>query len=319
MNYLGDALMTTPAHAALRRAFPDAQIDSIAGAQSGYGAFGILASNPDIDHLIPRVSGGFLRRCWQLWITLVRGKYETVVILPSIFAYKAVAFLAFTPRKIFGRRTASNEHMCDAMLDTILPLIGGVQVPRKLVLHVDAGDQEHVGELLAPLIRARPLIGVNLGASRPQKRWPAMSFVTMINQQIQAGRSIVLLGGANSADRDAASTIMERVGSTEVLDLTGKTNIGQLAAVIETCDVVVTADTGAMHIAAAVSTPVAALFGSTNPTTVGPYGDSSSRVIYKALSCSPCNNHPSCNGQYMCMSRITPQEVSIAIQELLDC
>lgn len=317
LNYLGDALMTTPAHALLRRAYPKARIDAIAGAEAPYGAFEALANNPDIDNLIPRASGGAARRCWQLWSTLVRGRYDAVVILPPIPAYDIAAALAFTPRRVFGRRAAENEHMCDAMLSTVAEFTGVQPDKPKMVLRVTDQERERASALLQPAAARGPLVAVNLGASRPQKRWPTSSFIVLVKALARAGRSAVLLGGPNASEREAAAEVIEAVGASAALDLTGKTTIRELAAVIESCAVVVSADTGAMHMAAALGTPVAALFGSTNPATVGPYGETPSRVLYKKLDCSPCENHPSCGGLFSCMSEIAPVEVQRSVDELL--
>ena len=74
MNYLGDALMTTPAIRVLKRHFQQVEIDVIAGATNSYGALEILSLDPDIDHLIARVDGGSLARGWQLLKVISKGK-----------------------------------------------------------------------------------------------------------------------------------------------------------------------------------------------------------------------------------------------------
>ncbi|MDR3706885.1 MAG: glycosyltransferase family 9 protein [Capsulimonadaceae bacterium] len=317
MNYLGDALMTTPALSALRLAHPYAIIDAIAGSQPGYGAYDILSRNPDIDHLIPRVQGGFLKRFWQVWSTLSRGRYDAVVILPPIRLYEFAAMLAMTPRRSLAKRVAADRHMSDAMLDAVRPYIDRPDEPHALVLAVSDQDRERAKGLLGPVRDRRPLIGFNLGASRPQKRWPTESFIQVVRRELSSGRGVVLLGGGSAADRLAASAIREGIQGDGLVDLTGKTSVRELSGVIEACDVIVTVDTGAMHMAAAVGTPLVAIFGSTDPVVVGPYGPTPARVLNKRLPCSPCNNHPTCGGRFMCMSDVTPAEVSQAVEELL--
>jgi heptosyltransferase-1 len=159
------------------------------------------------------------------------------------------------------------------------------------------------------------LIGFNLGASRPQKRWPTEHFIEAIKMQLSAGANIALLGGPG--DTEAAEKILKATPSDRVIDLVGKTSIMELCAAIEECDVLISADTGAMHIAAAVGCPVVALFGSTDPNVSGPYRAENSRIIYKALSCAPCNSRPTCNGAFTCMREIAPAEVVAAANELL--
>jgi ADP-heptose:LPS heptosyltransferase len=72
-----------------------------------------------------------------------------------------------------------------------------------------------------------------------------------------------------------------------------------------------------MHIASAVGTPIVAIFGSTDPHLTGPYGDTPARVLYKNLPCAPCNNHPTCGGRHDCLQEISPEEVVLAVSDLI--
>ena len=138
MNYLGDALLTTPAIAALRRAHPDAQIDTVVGAGA---AFEVLQGNPDLDTIIARTDPGSLGRVMQTYQLLRDGRYTDAVILPPLPAYAAAAWLARTPRRVGqgGRgmnrflselRSTRAVHMADAMLDT-MPLPRELSRPRR--------------------------------------------------------------------------------------------------------------------------------------------------------------------------------------------
>ncbi|HEY3332708.1 MAG TPA: glycosyltransferase family 9 protein [Capsulimonadaceae bacterium] len=317
MNYLGDALMTTPVHAALRQRFPDATIDAIAGSQQGYGAFDILAHNPHINNLIERKQGDFWTRSWQLLMVLIRGRYDGVVILPPIASYKIAAMLALTRTRLSVARQSSTMHMSDVMLDAIKRVVPVDQSCMELVLDVPAEDRESVRRLLDTLHGDGAIVGVNLGASRPQKRWPSQSFARLIEKQVALGRRIVLLGGKNPDDVATAQSVVNELHGAPILDLVAKTTVMELAAVVDACDVLVTADTGAMHIASAVRTPMVAIFGSTDPIVSGPYGSTPATVLYKRLSCSPCGNHPTCNGAFTCMSDVTPIEVGAAVDALI--
>jgi heptosyltransferase-1 len=101
-----------------------------------------------------------------------------------------------------------------------------------------------------------------------------------------------------------------------VLDLSGKTSLRELASVLAACDAMVSADTGPMHLAVAVGTPVIALFGSTNPDRTGPYGKRNI-VLTSGIACSPCYRKPTCNGRIDCMKDLTPEAVRRAVEERL--
>jgi ADP-heptose:LPS heptosyltransferase len=317
MNYLGDALMTTPALAALRSAHPEARIDTIAGATNGYSAAYVLRMNPDIDEVIPRVAGGAMARCWQLARILRSGRYQAVVVLPSIPAYNTTARLSGTAVRVNTPQLEGRVHLADHLLEAVQPLTGDTAQGKRLVLQVPPDAQESARRRLAALPhRGAPIIAVNVGATRPQKRWPREHFVSLA-KLLAREKNIVLLGGPVQSDQETAERVRESVGAENILDLTGQTTIAELAGVIATCDALVTADTGAMHIASAVGTPQVALFGSTDPAVTGPYGASPARVIYKSLSCAPCGKHPTCAGRYDCLQSIEPEEVMLALKDLL--
>jgi ADP-heptose:LPS heptosyltransferase len=314
MNYLGDALMTTPTLALLHGSF-GTPVDIIAGGATGYAAMEVLRGNPDIGAMIARPDGGAYSRCVQLFQTVLRGSYEIVVILPSIPAYRWAAALAGAKQVVYVPPCPDGAHMADHMLQCVAARIGLEPGPLKLTLPVTPAARENAARLLKDAGARAPLVGLNVGATRPQKRWPTESFQDLLRSLNARGFDIALLG--SPSDKAIAGQIMTGIESPSIVDLTGRTSIADLAAVIERCRAIVTADTGAMHIAAALETPVVALFGSTDPAKTGPVGPGRSHVIYKQLSCAPCNSHPTCNGAFTCMSSIVPDEVVVAVEQVV--
>ncbi len=321
MNYMGDALLTTPAIAALRQAFPDAQIDTVVGAGT---AAEVLHGNPDLNQIIARTARGGASRLLQIYRLLRAGRYTDAVILPPLPGYAFAAWLARTPRRVGlgGRgmnhflthlRQTKAVHMADAMLDT-MPLSPGAKRLRRLVVAVDTESEEAAARLLAEygIDPGTPLTAVNIGATRPQKRWFAESFAEMLDS---LGDSQIVLVGAGAEDTQMAVDILSRTKSSPI-NLVGKTKVRALAAVLKRCDLLISGDSGPMHLATAVGTPCVALFGSTDPKVTGPF-DEYSEAIYKNLSCSPCGNHPTCNGRYDCLREITPEEVVLAARRVL--
>ena len=100
------------------------------------------------------------------------------------------------------------------------------------------------------------------------------------------------------------------------IDLSGKTNLRQLGALLSMCKLTITNDSGAMHIAAAVKTPVVAIFGSTDPARTGPRGEGHT-VLYRKLDCSPCFARKCPHGDYRCFKEIDVQEVLLAAEKKL--
>ena len=323
MNYMGDALLTTPALAALRRAHPGAQIDTVVGAGA---ASQVLEGNPDLDSIIARTARGSWARCVQIYRLLREGHYSDAIILPPLPAYAAAAFFAGTRNRIgqAGRgmnrfltqlRPTQAVHMADAMLDTMPIPPDARPVRRRLFVTVARDEMETAERLLvsAGLDLSAPLLAVNVGATRPQKRWFAESFAAALDL---LGDVPCVLVGAGDHDAVVAAEVLSRVRTAAPVDLVGQTSVKELAAVLSRCDVLLSADSGPMHLATAVGTPTIALFGSTDPTATGPY-DGVSRVLYKALPCAPCGNHPTCGGRYDCLRAITPEEVALAVRTLL--
>ena len=322
MNYMGDALLTTPAIAALRQTYPDARIDTVVGTGA---AAEVLRGNPDLDDIIARTAPGSLGRVMQTFRLLREGRYTDAIILPPLPAYAAAAWLARTPRRVglAGRgmnrfltdlRQTRAVHMAEAMRDT-MPVPANSHPSRRLVVTVDNEAKEAAERLFAEAGAALDgsLLAVNVGATRPQKRWFAESFALTLD--LLADIPCVLVG-AGAEDAALASQVLQLTRKAKPINLVGRTEVKTLAAVLQRCDLLLSADSGPMHLATAVGTPSLALFGSTDPAVTGPF-DLLSETLYKALPCAPCGNHPTCAGRYDCLRAITPEEVAAAARGLL--
>jgi heptosyltransferase-2 len=323
MNYLGDALMTTPAIRALKQSIEGVTIDVIAGSTAHYGALEVLSMCPDIDLLIPRADGGSFARGKQLFRVISVGNYDLVVILPTLPFYSMVARMTGS-NVLLVPKADESKHMADHMLESLTAVLPDVTAPRELVMSVPDAAIESAAALLCCLRPATPLILLNVGASRPQKRWPVAYFAEAAKLIVESGCNVALVGGSNAQDLEAASEVMRKmtdlnIPDNRVIDLVGGTTLGQLSAIIQQVTVVVTADTGAMHIASALGVPLVALFGSTSAHFTGPYGSMSrTRVLDLHLACAPCITHPTCNGRFDCMTGITPKDVMKSILDLME-
>jgi len=162
----------------------------------------------------------------------------------------------------------------------------------------------------AGLTEGEPFLGVCADARWPTKQWPAERFAAVLERmRADHGVRAVLVGGPDA--RTGARTIAEAMTEPPI-DLTGRTTLKELAAVLAEARVVLTNDSGPMHVAAAVGTPVVAIFGPTNPALTGPYGEGH-RVLARRAACSPCYRrrctYDRQNTAMLCMTNITPEAV----------
>ena len=160
-------------------------------------------------------------------------------------------------------------HAVDRMW-TVAEAFGVGDLPRTFTVPLSEEAQAWAGEVLRPL--ARPWLCLGVGSRWETKCWPAEHFAALARQaQQHFGGTVLFVGTADEAHR-AQATARMLVGPS--LDLTGKTTLPQLAALLARADAMAANDTGPLHLAAALGSPGVALFGPTDPARNGPYGGS---------------------------------------------
>jgi heptosyltransferase-2 len=158
------------------------------------------------------------------------------------------------------------------------------------------------------------LLGLNPGAEYgPAKRWPAESFAAVAREVSRQMPDCLWLAFGGAGDRALCGDIARLAGG-RVLNLAGKTSLRQLMALLKLCRVVLTNDSGPMHVAAALGTPVVAPFGSTSPELTGPGlpGDPRHQLLKSAAPCAPCFRR-TCPIDFRCMTGIGPERVIEAV------
>jgi lipopolysaccharide heptosyltransferase II len=131
----------------------------------------------------------------------------------------------------------------------------------------------------------QPFVAVSAHARWPTKQWPAGRFAEVIDRlHAETGARAVLVGSAAAA---AGAASIAEASRARPIDLAGRTSLRELPAVIAEARAMLTNDSGPMHVAAAVGTPVVAVFGPTNPSRTGPYSDRAV-VVRSAVPCAPC-------------------------------
>ena len=303
LERIGDLLMTVDAIAEARAAWPDAQIDLAVGSW-----------NADLARLIPGVTQiltadvPWLARdgAGDTWPALVRKarcwrrpRYDLVVNFEPDVRSNMLAKLTGASRRVGYWTGGGGALLTDAYE---YDPTSHVAVNARRLIRATAGKSgtgsggSHevvvppalVAEARARLARAGigRAIGLHASGGRESKQWHLDRFAAVATQlAADYGATIVLTGSAG--DRALVDRVRALLRGVPTLDLTGALDIPALAAQLTTFDLLVTGDTGPMHLAAAVGTPVVALFGPSDPRRYGPLG-SRQRVIRIDLPCSPC-------------------------------
>ncbi len=344
---LGDVVVSLPALVAIRRAFPHAHIawlveDSFADLVRGHECLDEVIT-------IRRFSARAPRQWWRETRRVGRGlrerRFDLAIDLQGLGKSALMCYLSGAPRRLgFAGETRGMLGM--RWVNELVPVPREIMaVPRALQMAHYLGAPIYPVEFRYPIsAEARewaeevlgtppadlgtdpftcvlkggeaeapaPLVGLVLGASTEVKAWPVGHFVRLAEDLRGKGLQVVLIGGRAEAEREAA--VQQRL-SQPVRSVVGRTDLPRLAAVLARTDAVVSGDTGALHIAAAVGTPVVGLYGPTSPEATGPYGEQH-RILWDRPPCGPCNRRPRCK-DYRCMRDLTPERVSAALHEVL--
>jgi lipopolysaccharide heptosyltransferase II len=211
-------------------------------------------------------------------------------------------------------------HRIDRDLAALRPL-GIESKGGPLILIPSDGDYSRLKEILMEAVAIepdgwseKPLVMLHPGARYRFKAWPIERFAELADRLSEEHRCRVLIGGGEQ-DRATAQQIIDLAKSRPIL-LAGRLSLTEFAALATQCRLFVGNDNGAMHIAAAMGTPVVGLFGPSDPAEWGPHGEKVT-VLYKGLDCRRCF-HPTCfRGEENCMKQITVDEVYAAAERLL--
>ena len=320
-GWVGDMVLLTPALRALRIAYPQSHLALLVRPLVA----DLMATHPYIDEVIIDNRGTGLNRLLSFYKSMSeirRSGFDLAVVLhPTSFRNALIPFLAGVPERIgsnvSGRgilltRTCTDRrdlHEVHRYL-RVLELIDIHEPNTKLEFwHTDT-DRHAADQILAThgILPKEHLIGVNLGTTWDTKRWSLENFAEVITRVQKRFEARILLTG--SATEIPLGEALAQTTQVDTINLIGKTTLMQLGALIESCDLYLTCDSGPMHIAAAVGTPTIALFGPTSPTRHGPYGENH-EVIEKPVECRPCYKRKCMRRDlpHLCMTEIDPNEV----------
>lgn len=352
LNWLGDAVMSTPALQRLREARPDAHITLLTPAKLA----DLWLHHPDVDAVLPFQND---ESVFHIARRLRAEKFQISLILPNSVRSALEVFLARIPQRIGYARPwrkwfltqlaapspnvfpmrkrsvaeikglvrnptvpspqsipASAHHIYHYLhLATSLGANPEPALPRLVVTDAETQAIRQRFKIFAEQNERHPWFGLNPGAEYgPAKRWPAERYAAAaIELQRRTQCRWLILGG--NADMELATRIANEIRAATtlrepVLNLAGQTTLRELCAALKLCLVVVTNDSGPMHVAAAVGSRVVVPFGSTSPELTGPGqpGDVAHVLLKSRVPCAPCFRRV-CPIDFRCMRQISVEQV----------
>jgi lipopolysaccharide heptosyltransferase II len=339
-SYIGDALMTTPFIQSLLQAKPK-RLDVLAGAPGievyaripGITGAEVRGRRPDDKAPEAQRGGSALAK------RLRQAGYDAVFVLKDDLAAAITAWRARIPRRIgfagegagiFLTRAVQKKNAAAHGAARYFALLGQ-EAPAELygIFHVSPEEKARARALIAAL--PQPVIAFAPSTTRAEKDWPLPHCRAFLAMARDAGISVALLGGEQDTPRhdiicrpNIAAEHSEKNNQTKnalskkgsLLDLTARTSLGETAALIQALPLIVCADSGPMHLAAAVGTQIIALFGQTDPARSGP-ARNDAVILRSSLPCSPClKKH--CGLNAPCMLSIEACAVFEHVQKVLN-
>lgn len=331
---IGDLVATTPAIAALRVAHPDSHITLLTTAHAApVIPPGLVDAVITLDRAGFNGTRAFFRPA-NLRRLLGLGRYDAVIFFRHLtlragtLKFALIALAARAPRR-FGLDNGNGWFLTDRLADAgfgtrpeaqywldLAALAGADSTPRPAAIHI--GPAPDLPAATGPRI----VIHAGSGGYAPARRWDPAGFAAVADALAREdGAQIVLVGAAG----DDAAAVRAAMTTTPV-DLSGQTDLAALAGLLTNADLFIGADSGVMHIAAAVGVPVVALFGPSNADAWGPWSPGRPAVVLRSVAlCSPCSYvghgvglREGCPAR-TCMRMITPARVIVTARALLRC
>ncbi|MDP3722158.1 MAG: lipopolysaccharide heptosyltransferase II [Candidatus Omnitrophota bacterium] len=297
-NWFGETLFATPVLRALRQHRPRAFLATLGRPQCRE----VLLHNPHVDDYLVYDEQGLhqsLAGKWRLTRTVRARAFTTAFILRKSLSRSLLLFLAGIPIRVGFDNPKSGwllTHRVPARVQpthkasAYFPLVEVVGVPPPeggYDYRVSDEERRAAQAFLSArqLLNGRALVVLHPGANWPHKRWPTERFAALGDQLVEAQRAqIALTGGAD--DVELAGAVARRMRHPATV-LAGQTTLRECAACVEQAQVVVSNDTGLLHVAAALGRPLVALYGPTSPRLTGPLGDPRRTVVLHHPDCCP--------------------------------
>lgn len=312
-NPLGDACMSVPAVRAIKRGRPDAEVTILCPEN----LMPFWQSEQDVDHVLPRHPSASNRLIGKK--IREQGPFDVAILFPNSIRSAIEATKGNIPHIVSYPAKWRNR-----MIHQLIPPRNASSGPRPHHVTHYLKIAETIGADLSdqtifdpPPVMPKPTTGriaISAGADYgPSKCWPTDRFIAAarhINER-HPDAHFVLIG--TKSEKEIGKQIASELGK-DCEDMTGRTNLKELMDELLRCTLLITNDTGSMHLAAHLGVPTVAIFGSTEPTWTGPLGKGH-EILRHHVPCSPCFLR-NCAMDFSCMKKITPLEVAGAVDDI---
>jgi lipopolysaccharide heptosyltransferase I len=329
---LGDIIHAIPVLHLLRRRFPQADLAWFIHEKWA----DIIRGHPDLNELI----------AWSFRWSQLPGlfkifrerRFDLAVDLQGLFRSGVISYLSGAPVRVgfkngregsplfYTHKISVPQHPIHAIDRYLLAaqFLGAVPSDAVCTIPISSVDERFVDHLLhgSGLSPAQHFVALSPTARWRTKRWPIDRFSRLTDLVQESGTTVVIIGGEGDIPEIRR---MQSSMKTHPVVVAGKTTLKQLAALLKRARLLVTNDSGPMHLAVAVGTPVVALFGPTDPIRTGPYRGIAGQlhtthtIIRRSVECSPCLSRYCKVNDHRCMMQIGVEEVLEQIKKVLTC
>ncbi len=319
--FLGDTILITPLINAVKDCFPCSLIDIVTLPKNSI----VFQNNPSVNEIIPFDKDKKFNSFLKLVKEIRASKYEIAFLPHSSLTTTLLAYFGKIKRRIGFDRRVSKYFLTDRVdfrtnclrieknLD-LLKIYSDKKYGMQTRLYIAENDKKYAENKLKNI--SDKIVAIAPGSIWTTKRWGRENYINLL-KKLPDKIFFVFLGAKE--DYDLCQNIVENLPSHNCLNLSGKSSILQSAAILQKCDLLLCNDSGAMHIANAVQTPVISFFGPT-VKDLGYFPFRENDFVFEVdLPCRPCgkHGHKECPlGHHNCMKKITPEMVHSKIKAL---
>jgi lipopolysaccharide heptosyltransferase II len=327
LNWMGDILFSFPFIRAIRGAFPKSYISCIVVPRY----VDLLAHNPWINYVHALSDNNKISSIKEkmAFIRMIRKEdYDTCFLLKPSSSRAVMAVLAGIPERIgFAGKKApltvevdkpsGNLHRTDQLL-SLAGAVGVTQADGTYEYFFGEENGEKANALLHEVGGGvHRIIAVNPGGNWEPKRWPTKNFIELVKKILTDLNDIEVMVTGAKKDIELGESIVRAADDKRCYSVAGKTRLNELAALFKKCSLVVSSDSGPLHLASALRTTTIGLFGPTSHKITGPRGRGKNIVIAKEVDCEiPCYVEE-CDREYACIKAISVDEVFKAAEKAL--